>query len=143
MTRALGIAGEGIRVALIGHSILSTVLLNPEGEHRVFLEAARGLDDMPYVRMVHIQGGFDNRSTHAAFDIYWRVTAVAETSLTALTYANFVDEALRNKTLTYLENFTDYATCRSTGEYSDKLLLQGAEFWEIGGFYRTRGVSNT
>lgn len=107
----------------------------------MFLEAARGLDSMPYVRMVHIQGGFTNRSPRDEFDIFWRVAAVAEDSATAMAYANYIDEALREQTLTYPDNFSDFATCRSTGEYSDKLLLQGAEFWEIGGFYRTRGNS--
>ena len=77
MSDLITVGATGIRAKLLENSQLADIVLDAaSGLHKIFLYAAPGNLDVPYINMVHIWGGDKNETPRETFDMLWRVSAV-------------------------------------------------------------------
>lgn len=133
----ISVAATGIRTKLINDLTVGPLVLEG-GVYKVFLEAAEGQANMPYIVMHHIWGGDQNNAPSQSFDITMRVDCIAPKLPTARTISGAVRSALHRQTITYPDGWEDWARATLTGNYLEPLVLQGVQFWATGPFVRVR-----
>ena len=135
---------------VVATAIRSTLLTSPElvalltqpnlPEVKAYLLAANPNANMPYVRFHHVFGGEPAQSPKRSFDQLWMVTTVAPDQTTAMDIDAYVQSLLLGQRLNFIEQWVAWADVTKNGEYSNLTNMQGQEFWEIGAYYRIRGV---
>lgn len=135
------VVATAIRTQLLTDSDLVALLTSPEvTETKMYLAAANGNANLPYVRYHHVYGGEPPKAPSREFDQLWLVTAVAFDQPVSMNINNYLQNLLLGKRLPFIENWQAWADITKNGEYANITNLQGQEIYEIGAYYRIRGV---
>jgi len=128
------VVAGALRASLVAESDITDLV----GQNIYIQNAAE--TTVPYIRIVHISGGDENNSPRRSFDTIFRVTGVSSGKKEASDIANLIDTNLTGAELTFSDGFLCFAPVRSTAPYADSALINNANFYEFGAFYRIRGV---
>lgn len=134
------VGATGIRQELLENSqIAAAVLDSVTGLYKIFLRAAPGEFNFPYITLTHIWGGDQNRDPQASFDMLWRVCAVNWQLSDAEDLSHLVLDQLIGSKPGFPDGWSAWTYVTSTGPYMEMRLLQNEEFWEVGAYLRLRG----
>ena len=140
MSDLITVGATGIRTQLLSNPQIAAAVLSSAGnQYKIFLRAAPGNVDVPYILLVHIWGGDTNQTPRETFDMLWRVSVVTSELPDGEDLAALVRDQLFRQKLPYPDGWTDYAGVTFTGPYMELKDLQNVQFWEIGTYLRLRG----
>lgn len=141
MTTAYKVVATAIRTQLLTSAPL-VALLTQSGlsEVKMYLGAAQGAANMPYVRYHHVYGGEPAKAPSREFDQLWLVCAVAFDQPDAMDIDALSQSLLLGQRLTLTDGWQSWADITKNGEYANVTNVQGQQVWEIGAYYRIRGV---
>lgn len=138
---AFSVIATAIRSQLLTDADLVALVTGTEVvETKMYLTAANGAANPPYVRYHHVYGGEPAKALSREFDQLWLVTAVAFDQPVSMNINNYLQNLLLGKRLTFTEGWLAWADITKNGEYSNITVIQGQEIYEIGAYYRIRGV---
>lgn len=110
---------------------------------KTFLGAAPGNANLPYIRYHHVYGGEPAKAPSRELDQLWLVTSVAFDQPIAMDIDAYAQSLLLGQRLTFTNGWQSWADLTKNGEYYNVTNIQGQEAWEIGAYYRIRGVKGT
>lgn len=115
-------------------------LLDDEGNLKYFLGIADGETGVPYIKVNHTYGGERPRSPRREFDQLWQICVVSDDQFEAETLYGVIYGTLVPFRLDYTEGWFSDNDITYNGDYFNNRIIQGIEYWEVGGYYRIRGV---
>lgn len=136
------VVSTALRSQIVGNVGL-TNLISENGVIKAFLLAASGEVNLPYVRFYHVYGGEPAQSPTRSFDELWVVGAVAFDQPDAMLIDSYLQSILIGKKMTMIGGWVAWAAITKNGEYAKQSQIQGQQVWEIGAYYRIRGVKGT
>lgn len=135
------VVASAIRNQLLTDTDLVALLTGPEVEEtKMYLTVANGQANPPYVRYRHVYGGEPPKAPSREFDQLWLVTAVAFDQPISMNINNYLQNLLLGQRLNFSEGWQSWADLTKNGEYANLTNMQGQEMYEIGAYYRIRGV---
>lgn len=135
------VVSTAIRSKLLTSADLVSLLTQPDiPETKVYLLAANPAANLPYVRMHHVFGGEPAQSPKRSFDQLWMVNTIAFDQSVAMSIDAYVQSLLLGQRLDFIDGWLAWADITKNGEYSNITNMQGQEIWEVGAYYRIRGV---
>lgn len=135
---------KAIRNQLLTSPELVALVTQPDFEGaKIFLGAASGNANLPYIRFHHVYGGEPAKAPSREFDELWMITAVAFDQPVSMDIDAYVQSLFIGTKLPLTNGWQAWAAITKSGEYYNVTNIQGQEAWEIGAYYRIRGVKGT
>lgn len=135
------VVATGIRTTLLASAELVALLTDQSvPETKMYLSAANPAANLPYVRFHHVYGGEPAQSPTRSFDQLWLVCAVSFDQPVSMDIDAYLQSLLLGQRMTLIDGWEAWADITKNGEYSNVTNMQGQQMWEIGAYYRIRGV---
>jgi hypothetical protein len=83
-------------------------------------------------------GGLLNDAPYDAMDLRLLISAVSRTAPQAKTYAAYIEDAIKDASLTYSDGWVSWSTVRQLDFFSRQITVQNEQYFKVGAIYRFR-----